>query len=123
MVEQHAVTIGDLRMSREVTGDPAAPPMVLLHALGERAGNWAPVTPAFAGAGPAVVRAAVRPGGTGPTICLRGQGSRWPGQIARKGRHALRRLARGVGHGSRGTCGDEAARLRLPGLPWQTPRD
>jgi pimeloyl-ACP methyl ester carboxylesterase len=47
--EQHAVTIGDVRLSYEVTGDPAAPPMVLLHALGERASDWAPVTPAFAG--------------------------------------------------------------------------
>lgn len=49
MTEQHAVTIGGIRMSYEAAGDPAAPPMVLLHALGERAGNWAPVVPAFAG--------------------------------------------------------------------------
>ncbi|HEY1822560.1 MAG TPA: alpha/beta hydrolase [Trebonia sp.] len=48
MVEQHAATLGGIRMSYEVTGDPAAPPMVLLHALGERASDWAPVTPAFA---------------------------------------------------------------------------
>lgn len=48
MAEQHAVTIGGIRMCYEVTGDPAAPPMVLLHALGERASDWAPVTPAFA---------------------------------------------------------------------------
>jgi 3-oxoadipate enol-lactonase len=48
MAEQHAVTIGEIRMSYEVTGDPAAPPMVLLHALGDRARDWAPVTPAFA---------------------------------------------------------------------------
>jgi 3-oxoadipate enol-lactonase len=49
MDEQHAVTIGEIRMSYEVTGDPAAPPMVLLHALGERGSDWAPVTPALAG--------------------------------------------------------------------------
>jgi 3-oxoadipate enol-lactonase len=49
MAEQHAVTIGEIRMSYEVTGDPAAPPIVLLHALGDRASDWAPVTPAFAG--------------------------------------------------------------------------
>jgi 3-oxoadipate enol-lactonase len=48
MTEQHAATIGELRMSYEVAGDPAAPPMVLLHALGERASDWAPVAPAFA---------------------------------------------------------------------------
>lgn len=48
MAEQRAVTIGGIRMSYEVTGDPSAPPMVLLHALGERASDWAPVTPAFA---------------------------------------------------------------------------
>jgi len=35
-------------MSCEVVGDPAAPPMVLLHALGERGSDWTPVTPAFA---------------------------------------------------------------------------
>lgn len=49
MAEQRAVTVGGIRMSYEVTGDRAAPPMVLLHALGERATDWAPVTPAFAG--------------------------------------------------------------------------
>jgi len=48
MAEQHAVTIGDIRVSYEVTGDPGAPPMVLLHALGERGSDWAPVAPAFA---------------------------------------------------------------------------
>src|ERR1700722_5863613 len=49
MPEQHATTIGEIRMSYEVTGDPAMPPMVLLHALGDRARDWAPVTQAFAG--------------------------------------------------------------------------
>jgi hypothetical protein len=29
MVEQRAATIGGIRISYEVTGDPAAPPMVL----------------------------------------------------------------------------------------------
>jgi pimeloyl-ACP methyl ester carboxylesterase len=48
VVEQHAVTIGDLCLSYAVTGDPAAPPMVLLHALGERGSDWAPILPAFA---------------------------------------------------------------------------
>jgi pimeloyl-ACP methyl ester carboxylesterase len=49
MTELHAATIGDIRMSYEVSGDPAAPPLVLLHALGERGSDWATVTPAFAG--------------------------------------------------------------------------
>jgi 3-oxoadipate enol-lactonase len=48
MTELHAVTIGEIRVSYEAAGDPAAPPMVLLHALGERASDWAPVMPAFA---------------------------------------------------------------------------
>lgn len=48
MVEQHAVTIGDIRLSYAVTGDPGAPPLVLLHALGERGSDWAPILPAFA---------------------------------------------------------------------------
>lgn len=48
MVEQHAVTIGDIRLSYTVTGDPGAPPLVLLHALGERGSDWAPILPAFA---------------------------------------------------------------------------
>jgi 3-oxoadipate enol-lactonase len=48
MVEQHAVTIRDIRIAYQVTGEPSAPPMVLLHALGERGSDWAPVTPAFA---------------------------------------------------------------------------
>jgi 3-oxoadipate enol-lactonase len=48
MVEQRAATIGGILVSYEVTGDPAAPPMVLLHALGERGSDWAPVAAAFA---------------------------------------------------------------------------
>jgi 3-oxoadipate enol-lactonase len=36
MVEQHAVTIGDIRIAYQVTGEPSAPPMVLLvgHSMG-----------------------------------------------------------------------------------------
>jgi pimeloyl-ACP methyl ester carboxylesterase len=48
MVEQHAVTIGDIRLSYAVTGDPGVSPLVLLHALGERWSDWAPILPAFA---------------------------------------------------------------------------
>lgn len=32
----------------DVAGDPAAPPMVLLHALGDTRADWAPVSAAFA---------------------------------------------------------------------------
>jgi pimeloyl-ACP methyl ester carboxylesterase len=48
MVEQRTATIGGIRVSYEIAGDPAAPPMVLLHALGERGSDWAPVAPALA---------------------------------------------------------------------------
>jgi pimeloyl-ACP methyl ester carboxylesterase len=48
VIEQHELKIGDIRIAYQVTGDPSAPPMVLLHALGERASDWAPVTPALA---------------------------------------------------------------------------
>lgn len=37
-----------VRIAYDVAGDPAAPPMVLLHALGERGADWAPVTARFA---------------------------------------------------------------------------
>ncbi|MBO1330357.1 alpha/beta fold hydrolase [Streptomyces sp. VRA16 Mangrove soil] len=40
--------VAGLRLSYEVTGPVDAPPLVLLHALGESAGDWAPVVPAFA---------------------------------------------------------------------------
>ena len=48
MVDQQAVTISGIRISYQVAGDPVAPPMVLLHALGERGSDWAPVAAAFA---------------------------------------------------------------------------
>ncbi len=67
-----AVTVDGLRLSCEVSGDPALPPVVLLHALGQRATTWAPVTAAF----DAAVRAGT--GGSGP-----------PG-----GRHPRRQLIR-----------------------------
>lgn len=40
---------GGVRLAYEVSGDPQAPPMVLLHALGGRGTGWAPVTSEFAG--------------------------------------------------------------------------
>jgi pimeloyl-ACP methyl ester carboxylesterase len=42
------VRAGDIRLAYTVSGEPDAPPMVLLHALGERGADWAPVTGRFA---------------------------------------------------------------------------
>jgi 3-oxoadipate enol-lactonase len=42
------VTVGGVRLACEVSGAPAAPPMVLLHGLGERGASWAPVMTRFA---------------------------------------------------------------------------
>lgn len=57
-----------MRLAYRVTGDPKAPPMVLLHALGEDGTNWDGVTTAFAGS-----RRVYAPD-------LRGHGrSGWPG--------------------------------------------
>ena len=39
---------GGIRIVYRVTGAPDAPPMVLLHALGEQHTSWAPVTATFA---------------------------------------------------------------------------
>ena len=38
------VTADGIRLAYEVSGVPDAPPMVLLHALGERGSTWAPVS-------------------------------------------------------------------------------
>lgn len=43
------VTTGGIRLAYEVSGIPDGPPVVLLHALGERGANWAPVMGQFAG--------------------------------------------------------------------------
>lgn len=48
MSEEHTVTVGGIRLACQVSGAPGAAPMLLLHALGERAGTWAPVTARFA---------------------------------------------------------------------------
>src|SRR5712691_8982051 len=42
------VVTGGVRLAYVVCGSPDAPPMVLLHALGERGASWAPVTARFA---------------------------------------------------------------------------
>src|SRR5215467_3412547 len=43
------VATGGIHLAYEASGIPAAPPMVLLHGLGERGASWAPVIPWFAG--------------------------------------------------------------------------
>lgn len=47
MGEQHSASIAGIRVAYQTAGETAAPSAVLLHALGERAGDWAPVIPAF----------------------------------------------------------------------------
>jgi pimeloyl-ACP methyl ester carboxylesterase len=42
------VAVGGIHLAYEVSGSPHAPPVILLHALGERAASWAPVTARFA---------------------------------------------------------------------------
>jgi 3-oxoadipate enol-lactonase len=42
------VTVGGIRLAYQASGAPGAPPMVLLHGLGERGASWAPVTARFA---------------------------------------------------------------------------
>jgi len=43
------VAAGGIHLAYEASGIPDAPPMVLLHGLGERGASWAPVIPWFAG--------------------------------------------------------------------------
>jgi 3-oxoadipate enol-lactonase len=45
---QGKAAVGRIRLAHQVSGDPEAPPMLLLHALGERGASWAPVTARFA---------------------------------------------------------------------------
>ncbi|MEV0261893.1 alpha/beta fold hydrolase [Streptomyces sp. NPDC050617] len=51
MIDHHAVDAvdaGGVRLAYRAAGPPDAPPLVLLHALGESSADWAAVTPAFA---------------------------------------------------------------------------
>ena len=43
------IDVGGLRLACQVWGAPGAPPLVLLHALGEGAADWANVAPAYVG--------------------------------------------------------------------------
>ncbi|MFH8552614.1 alpha/beta fold hydrolase [Streptomyces celluloflavus] len=48
MVEHRSVDVGGVRLAYEVSGPPDAPPLVLLHALGEDATDWETVAPVLA---------------------------------------------------------------------------
>jgi 3-oxoadipate enol-lactonase len=48
MVGTQTVQAGAVRLAYAVSGESDAPPMVLLHALGERAADWQPVAGRFA---------------------------------------------------------------------------
>ena len=48
MGEAQEVTVGEIRLAYQVNGACGAAPMLLLHALGEQASSWAPVTGRFA---------------------------------------------------------------------------
>lgn len=47
MAEHYWVDLEDIRLAYRVSGPPDAPPVVLLHALGENAGDWDAVVPAL----------------------------------------------------------------------------
>ncbi|WP_432180911.1 alpha/beta fold hydrolase [Streptomyces sp. NBC_00063] len=71
MVDQRSVDVGGVRLTYQMWGPPDAPPLVLLHALGEDATNWEAVVPALAR----------RRRGYAPD--LRGHGrSDWPGDYS-----------------------------------------
>jgi pimeloyl-ACP methyl ester carboxylesterase len=48
MVDQRSVDVGEVRLAYQTSGPPDAPPLVLLHALGEDATGWEAVVPALA---------------------------------------------------------------------------
>ncbi|MFI6444473.1 alpha/beta fold hydrolase [Kitasatospora sp. NPDC050543] len=48
MADHQIIELGAVRLAYRSYGDPAAPPLVLLHALGESGADWAEVAPALA---------------------------------------------------------------------------
>lgn len=68
MTDRLDLTVGDVRLACFVSGAPDAPPMVLLHALGEQSSSWD------------AVRAEFEPDFRVIAVDLRGHGdSDWPG--------------------------------------------
>jgi 3-oxoadipate enol-lactonase len=49
MADERGIGVGGIRLAYRVWGPADAPPLVLLHALGEGAADWDDVAPAFAG--------------------------------------------------------------------------
>lgn len=129
MGEEYKISVGDVSLAYQVSGDPDAPPMVLLHALGEQASGWAPVMARFARHYRVVA------------VDLRGHGrSDWPGaysfQLMRDDVTALiERLGLGevvlIGHSMGGmvayltamTRPDLVSRLIVEDAPPPYPRD
>jgi len=48
MVDHGAIAVGGVRLAYQMWGPAGAPPLILLHALGEGAADWNGVAPAFA---------------------------------------------------------------------------
>lgn len=46
-MDQRSTDVGGVRLAYQVTGPPDAPPLILLHALGEDATGWRAVMPAL----------------------------------------------------------------------------
>ncbi|MFD7229367.1 alpha/beta fold hydrolase [Streptomyces sp. NPDC059881] len=71
MADHRLIDVGGVRLAYEVSGPPDAPPLVLLHALGEDATDWDTVAPSFAR------------GRRVYALDLRGHGrSDWPGEYS-----------------------------------------
>jgi pimeloyl-ACP methyl ester carboxylesterase len=71
MVDHRTVDVGGVRLVCQVWGQESAPPLVLLHALGENSADWAEVMPALAR------------GRRVYALDLRGHGrSDWPGEYS-----------------------------------------
>ncbi|MYS14913.1 alpha/beta hydrolase [Streptomyces sp. SID4982] len=48
MADHRLIDVGGVRLAYQVSGPPEAPPLLLLHALGENSTDWEPLVPAFA---------------------------------------------------------------------------
>jgi 3-oxoadipate enol-lactonase len=71
MTDHRSVDVAGVRLAYQVSGPPQAPPLLLLHALGEDAADWDVVAPAFA------------EGRRVYALDLRGHGrSDWPGDYS-----------------------------------------